>query len=172
MTATHLSPIGAVLRGMLAAAAGTVAMDLLWFARYKRGGGASSFAAWEFSAGLTDWEKAPVPAKVGKRLYEGFLQRELPASQAALTSNVMHWGYGTSWGVLFGIMAGSTFWARMRAGLLFGPAVWAAAYVVLPPTKLYKPIWEYDARTLWDDLSAHLVYGMATAATFGLLARS
>jgi len=22
---------------------------------------------------------------------------------------------------------------------------------------VYKPIWEYDARTIWQDLSAHLV---------------
>jgi hypothetical protein len=37
--------------------------------------------------------------------------------------------------------------------------------------KLYKPIWEYDAETLAKDLSAHLAYGLATAATFGLLER-
>jgi hypothetical protein len=32
--------------------------------------------------------------------------------------------------------------------------------------RLYKPIWEYDLPTLWKDLSAHLVYGLGTAATF------
>jgi hypothetical protein len=32
-----------------------------------------------------------------------------------------------------------------------------SGYVILPLAGLYKPIWEYDARTLADDLSAHLV---------------
>jgi hypothetical protein len=48
--------------------------------------------------------------------------------------------------------------------------VWAQSYAVLVPAKLYKPIWEYDAETLWKDLSAHLVYGLATATTFRVLA--
>jgi hypothetical protein len=29
-----------------------------------------------------------------------------------------------------------------------------------------RGLWEYDARTLWEDLSAHLVYGLGTAAAF------
>jgi hypothetical protein len=51
-----------------------------------------------------------------------------------------------------------------------GPAVWLAGYVVLPLAKVYKPIWEYDAQTLRDDLSAHVVYGIVTATTFAALA--
>ncbi|HEX9411923.1 MAG TPA: hypothetical protein VF916_00325 [Ktedonobacterales bacterium] len=65
-------------------------MDLLWFYRYKRGGGEQSLLEWEFSSGLADWSNAPAPAQVGKRLFEGFFQRELPAQYAALTNNVMH----------------------------------------------------------------------------------
>jgi len=34
----------------------------------------------------------------------------------------------------------------------------------LPAATLYQPIWDYDAKTLANDLSAHLVYGLATAA--------
>jgi hypothetical protein len=41
---------------------------------------------------------------------------------------------------------------------------------LLVPASLYKPVWEYDAETLWKDLSAHLVYGIATATTFRVLA--
>ena len=32
------------------------------------------------------------------------------------------------------------------------------------------PPWEYDAEALWKDLSAHLVYGIATVTTFRGLA--
>ena len=54
-------------------------------------------------------------------------------------------------------------------GLPFGATVWAAGYVVLPAAMLYKPIWEYDVKTLAKDLSAHLVYGLATATALRLL---
>src|SRR4051812_20739629 len=56
-------------------------------------------------------------------------------------------------------------------GLPFGAAVWASGYVVLPQVGIYKPIWKYDLETLAKDLSAHLVFGTATAAAFALLAR-
>ncbi|MBV8998035.1 MAG: hypothetical protein JO304_03180, partial [Solirubrobacterales bacterium] len=39
------------------------------------------------------------------------------------------------------------------------------ATTYLPAAKLYQPIWDYDAKTLANDLSAHLVYGLATAIT-------
>ena len=48
-------------------------------------------------------------------------------------------------------------------------SAWLSGYVVLPLAKVYKPIWEYDARTLADDLSAHLVYGAAASAVFAAL---
>ena len=41
---------------------------------------------------------------------------------------------------------------------------------MLPLLGVYKPIWEYDLETLRKDLSAHLVFGTATAAAFCLLA--
>jgi hypothetical protein len=41
--------------------------------------------------------------------------------------------------------------------------------VILPASKRYKPIWEYDAKTLANDLSAHLVYGLGTATALQLL---
>ena len=40
----RLTPLGAVSRGLVAGAVGTVAMDALLFARYKRGNGTSDFA--------------------------------------------------------------------------------------------------------------------------------
>jgi hypothetical protein len=141
-------------------------MDVLWFYRYKRGGGESGFLDWEFSAGLDDWSKAPAPAQVGKRLFEGFFQRELSHRWVALTNNVMHWAYGLSWGAMYGLVAGTVCPPPLRAGLAFGATVWAADYIALPLAKLYKPMWEYDLPTLARDLSAHLVYGVATALAF------
>jgi len=36
---------------------------------------------------------------------------------------------------------------------------------------IYEPIWRYDKETLAKDLSAHLVFGVATAAAYRLVAR-
>jgi hypothetical protein len=167
-----LTPLHAVTRGLVAGAAGTLAMDLLWFYRYKRGGGDSGFFTWEFSIGLDDWSKASAPAQLGKRLFEALFKGELSARWAALTNNVMHWSYGVAWGGLYGLIVGLAVRRRIVWGLPFGSFVWATSYVILPLAKVYKPIWEYDLPTLGKDLSAHLVYGLGTGITFRVLVRN
>jgi hypothetical protein len=167
-----MTPLAAVGRGLIAGAAGTVAMDAWWFTRYRRGGGASGFAAWEFSSGVASWDQAPAPAQVGKRLIEGLFQRQLPPQRAGLVNNVTHWAYGMLGGLQYAIVAGSLPTPRIRYGVPFGASVWAAGYAVLPAAKLYKPIWEYDRTTLAKDLSAHLVYGLGSATALRLLSSS
>ena len=78
------TPADALVRGLAAAALGTLAMDVWLYARYRRNDGKSGFRRWEFSADLLSWDQAPAPAQVGKRLYEGLFQRELPDHRAAL----------------------------------------------------------------------------------------
>ena len=158
--------------GLAAGAVGTLAMDLVWFARYQRGGGTDNFASWEFAASVKTWEDASAPAKVGKLLYEFASGRELPASAAALTTNVMHWSYGAQWGLLFAMSLGSFRFVQLWHAPLFGALVWLASYVILPIAGFYQPIWKYDPKTLWQDLSAHLVYGAAAVGTFWRLCRS
>jgi hypothetical protein len=165
---TPMTPLGAVARGLIAGTVGTAAMDAFLYARYRRGGGTTRPARWEFSEGLS-WEDAPAPAQVGKRLVEGLFQIELPESRAPLVNNVTHWGYGIFGGVQYGIVAGSLRKRPVIYGLPFGATVWGSSYVILPAAKLYKPIWDYDRKTLAADLSAHLVYGLATAAAMSLL---
>lgn len=168
-TGHTVSPVMAVARGLAAATVGTLAMDTLLYARYRRSDGKTGFLRWELSADVLGWDQAPAPALVGKRLYEGLFRRELPDHRAAVVNNLTHWGYGALNGVPYGIIAGSVKNPRLRYGLLFGAGVWGTSYVVLPAAGLYQPIWKYDARTLAEDLSAHLVYGATTALAFRLL---
>ncbi len=167
-----VTPFGAVLAGLVAGAVGTIAMDLVWFARYRYGGGDSSILDWEFSVGLDSWDNAPAPARVGQRIVKAVIRRDLPARYAGVTNNVVHWTYGIFWGGLYGVVAGWVLGRNVALGLPFGFVVWASSYVTLPLLGLYKPMWEYDRKTLSRDLSAHLAYGVATAATFALLALS
>lgn len=166
-----ITPLAAVAAGLLAGAAGTVCMDAVRYLRYRKEGGTDSPLAWEFPP-VENWEQAPDPGKVAKRVIEGFTQRELPDRWAWLTSTVMHWGYGSAAAVCYGILVGSLRRRNPLYGLPFGAAVWLTGYLVLPEGGLYKPIWEYDAKTLADDLSAHLAYGTGTGTAFWLLAKA
>jgi hypothetical protein len=83
----------------------------------------------------------------------------------------MHWGYGSAAAALYGIVAGSLREPSPLYGLPFGAAVWAAGYAVLPEAGIYKPIGEYDAKTLASDLGAHLAYGAGTGTAFWLFVR-
>jgi hypothetical protein len=165
-----MTPLAAVVGGVLAGAVGTVCLDTVQYLRYRRTDGKEDPLAWEF-APVDSWDKAPAPGQVVKRVVEGFTQRELSDRWAWLTSTVAHWSYGSMWGALYGILAGSQRRPRAIYGLPFGAAVWITGYIVLPEGGLYKPIWEYDAKTLTEDLSGHLAYGAGTGAAFWVFAK-
>jgi hypothetical protein len=84
----------------------------------------------------------------------------------------MHWSYGSAWGALYGVVGGSLRRQNALHGVPFSTVVWASGYLVLPEAGLYKPIWEYDAKTLASDLSAHLAYGAGTGAAFWLFVKT
>src|ERR1700750_811650 len=113
------TPLGAVGRGLAAGAVGTLAMDLLLYARYRRGGGKQHLLGWAFSSGLSGLDGAPPPGKVDKRLFEGLFQKKLPPQRAELVSNVTHWAYGMLNGALYGIAAESPGQPRTCYGLPF-----------------------------------------------------
>jgi hypothetical protein len=165
-----LTPLAAVVGGVLAGAVGTVCLDAVQYVRYRKDGGAKTPLEWEFAA-VDTWADAPAPGQVGKRVIEGFTQRELPDRWAWPVSTLMHWGYGTSAGAAYGVLAGSLRRPKPWYGVPFGALVWATGYVILPEGGLYKPIWQYDKKVLAEDLSAHLAYGAGTGVTFWLFAR-
>ena len=51
-------------------------------------------------------------------------------------------------------------------------SAWLTSTITHWAAGLYKPIWEYDAKTLAWDLGAHLAYGAGTGTTFWLLTRT
>lgn len=160
---------GLIIRGAAAGALGTLAMDASLYRRYRHGGGDAAFPEWESSKGLVSWENAPGPALVAKKLLERVLNREVSPRYARLLNNVTHWGYGVAAGAGYGLLLGSRHEPNVSFGIPFGAGVWASGYAVLPQFGVYEPIWKYDLETLAKDLSAHLVFGTATAAAFRLL---
>jgi hypothetical protein len=157
-------------RGVVSSALGTLAMDALLYGRYRRGDGTAAFRSWESSEGLVSWDHAPAPALVAKRALEGALGREIPAPYARPLNNITHWGFGLAAGAAYGLLAGLWHTPKAWFGIPFGAAVWSGGYVVLPQLGVYRPIAEYDVRTLEKDLGAHLVFGTVTAGAYSLLA--
>jgi NO-binding membrane sensor protein with MHYT domain len=87
-----------------------------------------------------------------------------------LLTNVMHWGYGTGWGAIYGAVMGTR--ARERplvGGLVFGTGVWVMSYVQMVPLGIYEPPWKYTPQELAMDLSYHLAYGAGLGTAGALL---
>jgi hypothetical protein len=157
--------------GLLAGAIGTAAMDLLLYARYRRDGGKHTLWRWEFAGGVMSWDDASAPGQLGRKALTLATGHDPPDDWARATTNIVHWATGVAWGAQYGALAATTArhpWAR---ALALGPVVWLSGYVILPLAKVYKPIWAYDARTLRQDLSAHLVYGTVAGVAFAALTR-
>jgi len=118
------------------------------------------------------WEAASAPAKLAKRIGEGVFHKPVSPELIPLLTNAMHWGYGTGWGTIYGLAAGS---ARsgpgLTAGAAFGTIVWLMSYVQLVPMGLYDPPWKTPPRELALDLSYHLVYGAGVAGAYRILHR-
>ena len=158
-----------MIRGVAASGLGTLVMDGWLYRSYRHDGGDAAFPAWESSEGLVSWENAPAPALVAKRLLESVVKHEVSPRYARFLNNATHRGFGLATGAGYGLLLGSRK-PKVWFGLPFGAAVWASGYVVFPQLGVYEPIWKYDLETLRKDLSAHLVFGTATAAAFCLLA--
>jgi hypothetical protein len=149
------STLRTLTRGLLAGAAGTAAMT-------------AAQTAWLKARGE---EPSTTPAEVGRRIVEGVLQRDVPEQRMGALNNVMHWLYGTSWGVLFGLARAGRGAAPLADGAPFAGVVWGASLVQLPAIGLAPPVWKYPPQQLASDVGFHLVYGVGVATAYALLDR-
>ena len=161
-----------LVAGAVAGVVGTAAMDLLWYRRYRRDGGKDRLLDWEFAANVESWEDASAPGRVGQKALRVALRREPPDAWARSTTNLVHWATGIAWGLQYGLLAGRSPRHPSMFAAALGPTAWASSYVLLPLAGVYKPIWQYDAKTLSKDLSAHLVFGTATSCAFRALSHA
>lgn len=153
MSRSRTSPLGAVAKGLAAGAIGTAVMTAYQLAAAKAMGSGSS----------------NVPGEVGKRVIEGVFHREVSDEQVEKLTNPVHALYGTSWGVLYGLVHSSLRPSSGRHGLAFGTGVWGASLVQLPAMGLSPPVWEMSPQTIALDLSYHLVYGLGVAAAYAAI---
>lgn len=156
-----------LVAGTVAGGLGTLAMDLVWYRRYRSDGGTQPFLAWETSDGTTGYEDAGAPARTAKAIAD-MAGIELPDNTARAANNAVHWLTGLSWGQAHGLASAVSGSSGPVLGVATALVAWATSYVVLPQLGVYRQISEYETEVLWQDLSAHLVYGATLGVVFRL----
>lgn len=141
----------AVGRGLFAGAAGTAAMTL------------SS----TLEAKLRDRESSTAPADAAGKVL-GVQPRD-PQGKARF-SNVVHWGYGTSWGAVRGLIGTAGLDGPAAAAAHFA-AIWPSALVMLPSLGVAPPPWKMGVTELAIDAGHHAVYVAATSLAYAALER-
>jgi hypothetical protein len=93
-----------------------------------------------------------------------------PSDDAGETrlNEVAHWGYGTSMGVLRGLLATIGLRGPVATGAHLALVV-GAENTVLPGLDLSPPAWEWEATEIGVDLLHHAVYAVATGLMFDWL---
>ncbi len=83
-------------------------------------------------------------------------------------SNLVHWGYGTGWGAVRGII-GATGLKGLPAGALFFAAIWGNELVMLPSLDVAPPATEWESDELAIDAGHHMIYAAITSLVYEAL---
>jgi hypothetical protein len=150
--ASGVSAVAAAIgRGLVAGAIGTAAMT----------------ASSTIEAKLREREPSDTPAEAAGKVLG--VQPRNPAGRERF-SNITHWGYGTSWGAVRGLIA--AFGGRgVRAAATHFALVWGTEQVMLPSLDVAPPPWEWGAEELALDGFHHVVYAGTTSAAYALIDR-
>jgi hypothetical protein len=84
-------------------------------------------------------------------------------------NDLSHWGYGTGWGILRGLL-GATGMPAKTATALHGAAIYGAAQVTLPALEIAPPAIFWPKEEIAIDAFHHAVYAAATGLAYQLVA--
>jgi len=90
------------------------------------------------------------------------------AIDEARFNDLAHWGYGTGWGVVRGLLDAAGLSPR-AATVAHGAAIYGAAQVSLPAMDIAPPSVFWGAEEVAIDALHHLVYATATGMAYELL---
>ena len=141
---------GAIGKGLVAGFAGTAAMTVSSTLEAKLRGRASSSAPARATAkvlGIKEFEDATAEARF---------------------NDLSHWGYGTGWGIVRGLLGATGMPARTATALHAG-AIWGSAQVTLPALEIAPPVVFWPKQEIAIDVCHHAVYALATGLAYELL---
>jgi len=140
---------GAIGKGLLAGLAGTAAITLSQMIEMK----------------ITKREPSNAPVKVASQVTGA-----APAddSQKEKLNNEIHYAYGTSWGIVRGIL-GLAGLKGVPATLVHFGAIWATELVMLPKYDAAPPVNEQEPKSVAIDALHHAVYAVAAGLAYDAL---
>jgi hypothetical protein len=83
-------------------------------------------------------------------------------------NDLSHWGYGTGWGVVRGLLAAAGLSPR-AATVAHGAAIYGAAQVTLPALEIAPPVIFWPKQEIAIDAFHHAVYAAATGLAYVLI---
>jgi hypothetical protein len=140
---------GAIGKGLLAGLAGTAAITLSQMIEMK----------------ITKREASDAPVKVASEVTGA---APANASQKEKLSNEIHYAYGTSWGVVRGLL-GLAGLKGMPATLVHFGAIWATELIMLPKYDAAPPVTEQEPKSIAIDALHHAVYAIAAGLAYDAL---
>jgi hypothetical protein len=139
----------AIGKGLIAGAAGTAAMTVSSTIESK----------------LRNREPSSAPSDAAGKVLG--VQPRNPEGRARF-SNIVHWSYGTGWGVVRGLIGVTGLDGAAAAGTHFA-AVWGSSLVTLPALEVAPPVWKMPTVEVAIDALHHVVYVTATTAVYDAL---
>jgi hypothetical protein len=140
----------AVGRGLVAGVVGTAAMTISSALEAKLRGRAPSSA----------------PARATAKVL-GIAEFEDDVAKARF-NDLSHWGFGTSWGVLRGLL-GAAGLPPATATAIHGAAVYGNSQVMLPALEIAPPVVFWAKEEIAIDAFHHAVYALATGIAYEAL---
>jgi hypothetical protein len=137
-------------RGLVAGFAGTAAMTISSTLEARIRGRAASSA----------------PARATAKVL-GIKEFEDEVAKARF-NDLSHWGYGTGWGVVRGLLAAAGLSPR-AATAAHGAAIYGAAQVTLPALEIAPPAIFWPKSEIAIDAFHHAVYAAATGLAYRLI---
>src|ERR671915_18706 len=87
---------------------------------------------------------------------------------AARFNDLSHWGYGTGWGVVRGLLA-ATGMSPRAATAAHGAAIYGAAQITLPALEIAAPVVFWPKEEIAIDAFHHVVYAASSGLAYELL---
>jgi hypothetical protein len=164
------SPLGAFCGGLAAGFVGAVAQSL-FFACTKKVAPQPSAQAFE---PVEPEQLTETATETVARRFKEQLARRGPLQHPELAAQVVHLGFGSAWGAVYGLAAGTLpSVATFRGGMTFGMIVWLVSDDLLLPTfRLSAWPQHYPVKNHLYAILAHAAYGVAMAAAFRGLDRA
>lgn len=151
-----ITPLGAVARGLVAGAAGSLVQTAFFRATARL---APPTPEGIFSPPEEMQLEEEVTQTVARRVVEGLMHRG-PIRDKPRAGEVVHYAYSAAWGGVYGLIRGTTPAIATPAGVLaFGTTVWALSdTVILPAFQLTAGPRAYHLRNHLYAWAAHVAY--------------